>query len=83
MVDGAIKRYALYERDRYPEHLTDLIPKYISPRDREAFHLKKLSYERDSKIGYRLSLASPKLGEMNVVLTPEGIQYTPPSQGGA
>jgi len=83
MVDGAIKRYALYERDRYPEHLTDLIPKYLSLRETETFHLKKLFYKRDSKIGYRLSFASPELGEMDIILTPKGIEYTPPSQGGA
>jgi len=82
MVDGAIKRYALYEGDRYPEQLTDLIPKYLSLRESEAFHLNKLSYERDSKIGYRLSLASPKPGEMNVILTPKGIEYALPSQEG-
>jgi len=83
MVDGAIKRYAHYEGNRYPEQLTDLIPKYLSLRESETFHLKTLSYKRDSKIGYRLSLASPKLGEMNIILTPKGVEHTPPSREGA
>jgi len=83
MVDGAIKRYAHYEGNKYPEHLTDLIPKYLPLRESEVFHLKKLSYHRDSKIGYRLSLANPAPGEMNVILSPKGVEYSPPWEKGA
>ena len=78
-VDGALKRYAHYEGNKYPEKLTDLIPKYISLRGEQIVHLQQLAYERDSDGGYRLSLAKPEPGEMNVILTPKGIEYTAPS----
>jgi len=83
MVDGAIKRYAHYEGNKYPEQLTDLIPKYISLRGNEALNLRRLSYQRDLVVGYRLSLVKPNPGQMNVILTPKGIEYTPPSNEGA
>lgn len=83
MVDGAIKRYALYEGNRYPEHLTNLIPGYLPMREDEASHLQSLSYRTDTKAGYRLSLARLKPGEMNIVLTATGVEYTTPSGGGA
>ena len=83
MVDGAIKRYAHYEGDKYPEKLSNLVPKYLSLRKDELFHLEKLSYQKDPKTGYRLSVANPKAGEMNVILSPKGIEYTRPSSGGA
>ena len=83
MVDGAIKRYALYEGNRYPEKLADLIPGYLPLRDDEASHLERLSYQRDPRAGYRLSLARVKPGEMNIILTPTGVEYTAPSGGGA
>ena len=80
MVDGAIKRYALYAGNRYPDNLTDLIPGYLSLREEEASHLEKLSYKLDPKAGYRLSLARVKPGEMNIVLTGAGVEYTAPSK---
>jgi hypothetical protein len=80
MVDGAIKRYAHYEGNEYPEKLTDLVPKYLSLRDSEIFYLKKLSYERNNGLGYRLSLVSNKPGEMNITLTPKGVETTLPSE---
>ncbi len=84
MVDGAIKRYAHYEGNRYPQKLSNLVPKYLTLRKEELFHLDKLSYQTDPKAGYRLSLAKAKPGEMKVILTPGGIEYTqPPSSGGA
>ena len=84
MVDGALKRYAHYEGSRYPEKLSNLVPKYLSLSKEELFHLDKLSYQTDPKAGYRLSLAKAKPGEMKVILTPGGIEYTqPPSSGGA
>ena len=84
MVDGALKRYAHYEGSRYPEKLSNLVPKYLSLSKEELFHLDRLAYQRDPKAGYRLSLAKAKPGEMKVILTPEGIEYThPPSSGGA
>ena len=83
MVDGAIKRYAHYEKDKYPESLTDLIPKYLSLEGEQILHLKQLLYQLDPNTGYRLSLASPQPGEMNVVLTSKGIEYTAPSEEGA
>ena len=84
MVDGALKRYAHYEGTRYPEALSNLVPKYLTLKKEELFHLEKLSYQRDPKAGYRLSLAKTKRGEMSVILTPQGIEYSqPPSSGGA
>ncbi|NVM25280.1 MAG: hypothetical protein HWN70_05120 [Desulfobacterales bacterium] len=83
MVDGAVKRYALYEGNRYPEKLVDLIPGYLPLRDDEASHLERLSYRLDPRAGYRLSLARVKPGEMNIILTPTGVEYTAPSGGGA
>jgi len=83
MVDGAIKRYALYEGNRYPERLADLIPGYLPLRDEEASHLEGLSYQRDPTAGYRLSLARVKPGEMNIVLTGAGVEYSTPSKEGA
>ena len=83
MVDGAVKRYAHYERNKYPEKLTDLIPKYVSLEGEQILHLKQLLYELDPKVGYRLSLASPEPGEMNVILTSKGVEYTAPSEEGA
>lgn len=81
MVDGAIKRYAHYEGNRYPAHLSDLVPKYLQKE--EFMHLKRLSYETNVKIGYRLFLANPKPGEMNLILSPKGVEYTTPSREGA
>ena len=83
MVDGAIKRYAHYEGNRYPEQLSNLVPKYLSLRKEELVYLKQLSYKRDPKLGYRLSFANPEEKEMNVILSPKGIEYTTPSKEGA
>ena len=57
-MDGAIKRYALYEGNRYPEKVADLIPGYLSLGEGGASHLEQLSYRTDTKAGYRLSLNS-------------------------
>jgi hypothetical protein len=83
MVDSAIKRYAHYEENTYPERLTDLIPKYLSLGDNQATQLIGLYYERDPEIGYRLALANPTPGEMRIIITPGGIQYQLPPGGGA
>ena len=83
MVDGAIKRYAHYEGGLYPPQLTDLVPKYLSLKQEEFVYLTQLTYTRDPEIGYRLSLAKPKAGEMRVILSPKGVEYTAPSRGGA
>ena len=83
MVDGAIKRYALYEGNKYPEKLADLIPEYLPLREDEASHLEKLSYRLDPTAGYRLSLADLNPGQMNIVLTGAGVEYTAPAGGGA
>ncbi|MBW2348363.1 MAG: B-box zinc finger protein [Deltaproteobacteria bacterium] len=75
MVNGAIKRYARYEGARYPASLEELVPKYLALKKTEMHHLSKLLYERDDEVGYRLSLAKPKKGRMNLVLTGKGIRY--------
>lgn len=82
MVDGAIKRYAHYEDNRYPSNLSDLTPKYLSLRKEELPILETLSYTRDFQLGYRLSLSNPKPGEMNLIISPKGIQYESPVGGG-
>jgi hypothetical protein len=83
LVDGALKRYAHYEGNKYPEQLSDLVPKYLALKKEEISNLNELSYQRNVKAGYRLSIARPKAGEMNVTLTPKGVEYTTPSGEGA
>jgi hypothetical protein len=75
MVDGAIKRYAHYENDKYPEKLTDLIPKYLPLSKADLAHLNLLSYRRDGQTGYRLSLKGTNEDDMNIIISPQGIQY--------
>jgi hypothetical protein len=82
MVDGALKRCAHYEDGRYPAGLRDLIPKYLSLKQEELPLLDKLSYVQDPSLGYRLSLANPKPGEMNLVISPKGIKYETSTSGG-
>ena len=74
MVDGAIKRYANYEDNTYPENLTDLIPKYLNLATIDLAHLNTLSYQRDPSVGYRLSFKNPKQGQMGITVTSQGIQ---------
>ena len=83
MIDAGIKRYAHYEGNQYPESLSDLIPKYLSMREGDLIHLERLSYQRDPKAGYLLSLSNPKPGAMKITLTPKGIQYQLSSSEGA
>jgi hypothetical protein len=82
MVDGAVKRFAHFEGGQYPAKLTDLIPKYLALSKEEIPHLDKLVYVRDANIGYRLSLANPKAGEMNIIISPKGIKYGSSSGAG-
>ena len=82
MVDGAIKRFADDEKGNYPEKLIDLIPKYLSVTKIDLVHLNTLSYRRDTKIGYLLSLKVPKEGQMFISISAQGIQYGPPSGEG-
>jgi hypothetical protein len=83
MVDGALKRYALYQDNTYPAELTELMPDYLSMREGEVVYLKRLSYRPDPAVGYRLSLVKPGSGKMNLILTPKGIEYTAPASEGA
>ena len=82
MVDGAIKRFANYEGKRYPERLIDLIPKYLDLAKVDLAHLNSLSYQKDARVGYRLTLKNPKEGQMGISITPQGIQYGSPSREG-
>ncbi len=75
MVDGAVKRYAHYEGNKYPPVLADLIPKYLQLGDNKDKLLNMLSYRRDRNVGYQLSLVNPAAGEMNVTITAKGIKY--------
>jgi len=75
MVDGALKRFAHYEGNKYPEKITDLIPKYLNMAEVDLNHLNILSYQRDNKVGYRLSLKNPKEGQMSISISAQGIQH--------
>ena len=83
MVDGAIKRYALYQNNTYPAALSQLVPDYLALREDERGLLTRLSYQRDPQLGYRLQLINPGPEEMNLILTPKGIVYTAPGSTGA
>ena len=75
MVDGALKRFSHYEGNKYPEKITDLIPKYLNMAEVDLNHLNILSYQRDNKVGYRLSLKNPKEGQMSISISAQGIQH--------
>jgi hypothetical protein len=73
MVHGALKRYAHYEGNAYPEELSGLVPRYLPMKLSELPLLKRLHYQRDPEAGYRLSLAESTPGEMSIILTPSGV----------
>jgi hypothetical protein len=75
MVHGALKRYDHYEGQPYPDDLSALVPRYLPMKPSELPLLKRLHYQRDPEVGYRLSLAETTQGEMNVILTPRGVIY--------
>jgi len=75
MVDGAIKRFAYYKENTYPERITDLIPKYLNMAKVDLTHLGNLSYQRDPVVGYRLSLKNPRKGQMSISISAQGIEY--------
>ena len=75
MVDSSIKRYIHFEGDKYPEKIEDIIPEYLSLANEDLVHLEMLSYKRDPVEGYLLSFANPKPGEMNIIISPNGIKY--------
>lgn len=73
MVHGALKRYAHYEGNAYPEDLSGLVPKYLPMKPSELSLLQRLQYQKDPEAGYRLSLAETPQGELNITLTPSGV----------
>lgn len=75
MVNGSIKRYYAYEKNRYPERLEDLVPRYLSIGKENLHELKRLKYIMDKNTGYQLSIANPKPGSMNIIISPNGIKY--------
>jgi hypothetical protein len=77
MVDGALKRYAHYEGNVYPERLPDLVSQYLAFKHSELFHLEKLYYEKDPYAGYWLSLVNPDNSEMKILLSAKGIEHLP------
>jgi len=81
LVDGALKRYAHYEGNRYPETLNNLVPKYLQMRKDQTQILDRLSYIKVPRTGYELSIANPRTGDMSIILTPKGVKYTQPSGG--
>ena len=82
MVDGAIRRFADDEKGNYPEKLIDLIPKYLNIAKSDLAHLQTLLYVKGNGAGYRLSSKRPTPGEINIVITPNGILYEPSSREG-
>jgi hypothetical protein len=83
MVDGALKRYAHYEENQYPSQLADLVPKYLPLKKEDLSLLDRLNYAKDPSVGYRLSLAKPKPGDMNIIISPQGVRYETPPGGGS
>ena len=81
LVDGALERYAHYEGNRYPATLKDLVPKYLQMRKDQVHILERLSYTKDPRTGYELSVADAGAGDMDLILTPKGVKYTEPSGG--
>ena len=81
MVDGALKRYAYHEGNKYPVHLLELVPKYLKIKKEQVHCLDKLSYKKDTEAHYRLSLADSGKSEMKIILTPKGLEYVQPSEG--
>jgi hypothetical protein len=79
MVDSGIKSYAHAEGNTYPEKLPDLIPKYLLLEAGQVPLLEVLSYKKNTETGYQLSLAHPKPGEMQIIISADGIQYQLPS----
>ncbi len=79
LVDSAVKRYAHYEKQGYPERLSDLVPKYLRIDKGKLDQLNLLSYLKDAREGYLLSLAKKTQGD-DVVLSPKGVRYG--SEGG-
>ncbi len=75
MVNSSIKRYHFYEDNRYPETLTELVPKYLPMDKADLPELTRLAYRKDAISGYALSLANPEPGEMNIIISPAGIKY--------
>jgi hypothetical protein len=82
MVDNSIKRYAHYEGNKYPDKLTDLVPKYLHLNKEDISQLNRFNYIKDPKTGYQISLAKPKSGEMNIIISPQGIKYNAKIEGG-
>ncbi len=80
MVDAALKRYAHYKGNVYPDTLLDLVPKYLNLKEDQTRALNRLSYVKyaDPKVGYELSLTHVPPGEMKIILTPGGLKYTKP-----
>src|SRR4030042_336669 len=75
MVDNSIKRYARYQGNQYPDRLLDLVPRYLRLKEEDLIQLNRFSYSLDPQIGYELSFAHPKPGEMNIIISPNGIRY--------
>ena len=79
LIDTALRRYAHYEERGYPERLSDLHPKYVPLRQEELSSLERFSYSADPAEGYRLGLIDRRTGYVTIVLSPQGIVYTLPS----
>ena len=58
LVDTALKGYAHYERGKYPEELSEILPRYVRLRNKELPCLEMLSYGTDPSGGYRLRAQS-------------------------
>jgi hypothetical protein len=85
LVNGSINRYAHYEGNRYPESLEELVPRYLQLKKNQLSFLDNLQYSRDPDpgVGYRLSLAHLRKGEMRIILTAGGVRSMLPGGEGS
>lgn len=74
LTDSALRRYALYENNRYPDTLTQLVPRFLPLGPPEARLLAAMNYERDAVSGYLLSLIGAHEAVPELTMTCEGIK---------
>jgi hypothetical protein len=81
LVDTALKRYAHYGRGRYPEQLSELLPRHVRLGNEELSYLETLSYSKDPTGGYRLALIDRNTGDASIILSPQGmVSMSPPDR---
>lgn len=82
LVDSALKKYAHYKGNIYPDQLSVLVPSFLPLKKNDLIFLERLSYQKDPQEGYFLSLSNVKPGEMKIILSTKGIKYQPAANQG-